>query len=331
MTSSGDPKPNYSRRFAWFAAAIAAAIALYAVGWHYAAGRLSETVTASVAAVNRDGRRASCENAEVRGFPFRIGVFCRSVMYEDARGGVAFRARQFRSAAQIYAPRHVIGELDGPATLAAPGIVALELDWSSLRASARLAQPLPQRLSVEAKNLAVRIDEPGDLAPLLWQAELFELHSRPVDADLDIAIRFGNLMLAPEVVGTNAIPALRGVVDFQLDDGTSFTLAGQGLRGHSGTLRNATVHVNDGDAGISASGPVSVDEAGLVNAQLELTFHEPAAVASILTQLFPDFAQEIALAGQAVASMGDNPVLPMRIANGEISLGIFSLGSIPPL
>ncbi len=331
MTSSGDPKPNYSRRFAWFAAAIVAAIALYAYGWHYAADRLSETVTAGVAAVNRDGRRASCENADVRGFPFRMGVFCRSVMYEDARGGIAFRARQFRSAAQIYAPRHVIGELDGPATLAAPGIVALELDWSSLRASARLAQPLPQRLSVEAKDLAVRLDEPGDLSHLLWQAGLFELHSRPVEDDLDIAVRFGNLVLAPDIVGTDALPALRGVVDFQLDDGTSFTLVGRGVRGQSGTLRNATVYVNDGDAGVSASGPVAVDETGLVNAQLELTFHEPTAVASILTQLFPDFAQEIALAGQAVASMGDNPVLPMRIANGEISLGIFALGSIPPL
>ena len=331
MTSSGDPQRSYSRRFAWLAAAIVVVIGLYAIAWHYAADRVAGAVETGVDTVNSDGRRASCENIEVRGFPFRMGVFCQSVMYEDARGGVAFRAREFRSAAQVYAPRHVIGELDGPATLAFPGMVALELDWSSLRASARIARPLPQRVSVEATDFAVRIDEPGDVSPLLWQAGLFELHGRPVEDDLDIAVRFDNLVIAPEAADTEGLPPLRGVIDFQLDDGTSLTLVGQGIRGQSGTLRNASVHVNDGEAGITASGPISVDALGLVDANLRVSFTEPAAVARILTGVFPEFAQEITLAGRAVSAMGGNASLPLRIVDGEISLGIFSVGSIPPL
>lgn len=177
MASSGDRRPNYGRRFFWFVVAIVATASLYSAGWFYAADRLVERVEADVAALNRDGRRASCENAAVRGYPFRIGVFCRSVMFEDARGGFAFRARQFRSAAQVYQPMRIIGELDGPATLEAPGLNALDLDWSSLRASVRLASPRPERVSVEGRGLTVRLDEPGDVSPLLARAETAELHT----------------------------------------------------------------------------------------------------------------------------------------------------------
>jgi hypothetical protein len=330
MASSGEKKTNYARRFFWFAVAILLAGGLYTAGWFYAAERLEEQVNANVAALNTGGRRASCENVEARGYPFRIGVFCRSVMFEDARGGVAFRARQLRSAAQVYAPYHIIGELDGPATLEAPGLNALDLEWASLRSSVRLASPLPERVSMEASDLVVRRNETGDASPLLAQAGTFEFHMRPLGDDLDLAARFSGLLLDAELTGTDAIPALDGLVDISLTDGVLPNVSGRGLRGRSGTIRTITVSTPDG-AGATVSGPVSVDDEGLIDARLDVTLREPEALAGLLGDLMPESRREIELSLSGLAMMGDAPTLPLVIDKSRMRLGFLSLGSIPPL
>lgn len=330
MASSDERRPNYGRRFFWFAFAILLAGGLYSAGWFYAADRLVSQVNVSVAAINRDGRRASCENAEARGYPFRIGVFCRSVMFEDARGGVGFRARQFRSAAQVYAPHRIVGEIDGPATLEAPGLNALDLDWAALRASVRLASPLPERVSLEGNGLTVRLDEPGDVSPLLGQAETFELHMRPVGDDLDLAARFSGLLLDAGLLGTDAVPALDGLVDLSLAGGALPGDGGGSLRGRSGVIRTVTLSAGDG-AGVTVAGPVSIDAAGLIDAELDITLRDPRALARILGELMPDSRREIELGLSGLAAMGNTPTLPLRISGGTMRLGFISLGSIPPL
>lgn len=315
----------------WFVFAILVAIAAYTGAWHYAAGLLGDRVTAGISSLNRDGRRASCENAEVQGYPFRIGVFCRSVMYEDAAGGLGLRARAFRSAAQVYAPHRALAELDGPGRLQAPGLAALDLHWASMRASARLATPLPELFSLESTQLEVRLDEPGDVSPLLWSAEVFEFHVRPVDNALDLASRFTRLRLAPDLLPLDDAPSFNGLVDFQLTDGAVVQGASAGLRGRSGMLRSASVSIDGSTAGATLRGPVSVDMAGVIDADLELTLREPGAIAQLLTALFPDASREIALSAAGITAMGNAPTLPLRISRGEVSIGIFTLGVLPPI
>jgi hypothetical protein len=330
MASSDEHRPNYSRRFMWFAGAIVFVIVAYTAAWYYGAGVVLDQVNAGIATLNRDGRRASCENPEVRGYPFRIGVICRTVMFEDAHAGVGFRARQMRSAAQVYAPRHTMTELDGPATLQVPGLTPLDLSWSSMRASVRLASPLPERISVESKELMVRIDEPGDTAPLLFKADLFELHLRPVERDLDVAVRFAGLGFNAALT-TVVLPAFSGVIDVQLADGAVLDQGGPGARNRSGTLRNATVSVEGDTAGATFNGPFSIDDAGLIDAELQMVLRDPAAIAALLAELFPDSRQEIELGLSGVAAMGETPSLPLRIRKGEVRLGFFVLGFIPPV
>lgn len=332
MASSGGSRPNFGRRFFWLAFAIVLAGGLYTAGWFYAADLLVKEVDMQVAALNRDGRRASCENAEARGYPFRLGVFCHSVMFEDARAGIGFRARQFRSAAQVYAPYRVIGELDGPATLQVPGLNALDLDWEDLRSSARLASPMPERLSVAATGLSVRLDEPGDMSPLLGTAGIFELHMRPAGAaDIDLAVRFADLRLEAELTGVEGLAPLDGMADFTLSDGARLLRSREGLRGRSGTIRSAVISLSGREAGVSLSGPVSVGEDGLVNAQLQVTVRDADELAGVLAEIMPDARREIELALSGLAAMGETPTLPLRIVDGEALLGFLSLGSIPPL
>src|SRR5690606_12659093 len=227
-------------------------IAAYTAGWHYFAGRLTGQVEAAVAEANRDGRRASCENVEARGYPFRIGIFCRTVMFEDAQAGVRFRAKEFRSAAQVYRPNLVVGELDGPAMLEAPGIPSLDLRWEGMRASVRLQSTGAERVSVEGRNVEVRLDEPGDVSPLLGQAATAELHTRPAPEGYDVALRFGELKLDPSLVETDKLPPLAGLADLQVKRWAS------GGRESSLEIRNVTETIDEDGSGASISGPFSI-------------------------------------------------------------------------
>lgn len=333
MASSDKKRPNYTRRFIWLALAIVVVIAGYTAGWFYVAGMLVDRVNAEVAAINGDGRRASCENAEARGYPFRIGIFCRSVLYEDAPAGISMRAGAFRSAAQVYAPRHIIAELDGPARVQVPGVAALDIGWSVLRSSARLSEPLPERVSVEGRNVTVALDEPGpDLQPL-GSAGLAELHMRPAGAGLDVAVRFVDLALEPELTGGVTLPPLDGLVDVSIADGVSLLRSDlDSLRGSgkSGTIRTFSLSLDE-ETGATVSGPVAIDENGLVDAELEVTLRNPQALAGILGDLMPEARREIELGLAGLAAGGDTATFPLRIAKGEISMGFLSLGTIPPI
>ncbi|TKT75285.1 DUF2125 domain-containing protein [Aquamicrobium sp. LC103] len=330
MTSSGEKKPNYSRRFMWFAGCIVAAGLAYTAAWFYAADRLEARVNASVAGINGNGKRASCENAEVRGYPFRIGVFCKSVMYVDARAGFGLRARQFRSAAQVYDPNRIVWEMDGPATLEVPGLNALDLDWGSLRASSRLASSKPRLISVEAQNINFRLSEADSSSPALGTIGNGQFHMRPVGEDVDLAFRFTDLKLDGDVVGAGEMPALSGLVDVNLRQGLAALKDGNGLRGKSGEIRNLTASFGE-ETGATISGPVSVDDFGLIDAQLQVTIRKPELLAAILADAFPDLRDEIQLSFSSIAAMGENPTLPVRVERGEIQLGFLTIGSIPPL
>lgn len=331
MASSDGERPNYGKRIFWLAMGILIVIALYTAGWFYAASLLAQEVQAGVASMNGGGRRANCESVEVRGYPFRIGVFCRSVMFEDAHGGVGLRAGQFRSAAQIYAPRRVIAELDGPASLEAPGLSALDLNWSSLRSSVRLSMPLPELVSVEARDLVVTLDRTGGDQPVLAQTGVAELHLRPAGNDLDLAVRFSRLAITEALTGSDALPPLDGLVDISVADGALQSGLGEDwVRGKSGTIRTITLSAA-GKTVATVSGPVSVDPFGLVNAELQVTLHDAPAMAQILGALLPDVRHEIELSLTSLAATAETPTLPLRIAGGDMRLGFLSLGSIPPL
>jgi len=331
MASSDSQTPRrFGHRMIWLALAIVIMIAAYVAGWYYVADRVHAEVAGTVTALNRDGRRANCENAEIRGFPFRIGVFCRSVLYEDARAGVGFRARELRSAAQIYAPQRIVAELDGPALVEFPGINAVDVDWTSLRSSVRLANPIPDLVSIEAQDLRADLDSYPTEGESLVAVDSAEFHMRPNGPDLDLAVRFAGLRPDRSATGGNLLPAMQGLADLSIDGAARGFAGNAGLRGRSGTVRNLTVTF-DGDEGAQISGPFAVDADGLVDARLEITLQDPTALAATLGEAFPDLRSQINAAFSGLAALGDEPTLPLTITRGNARLGFLSLGEIPPL
>lgn len=327
MASSLLAESRAGRRILWLAVAIVVAIAAYTGLWFYLARDLEHRTVAALTALNGGGVRAFCEEPEARGYPFRIGVFCRAVFYENVKDGVSIRAGAFRSAAQIYQPFKAVGELDGPAAVLLPVGGALEVEWESLRASARLAKPLPERVSFEGRRLIVSHQE-GDATPLAT-AESFQLHARQSDTDLDVAATFSGLSIGQALVPD--LPQIEGRVRMTLNDGVAFLAQSlKDPRGRSGTVQELNVGIAGEEAGLILSGPVSVGRDGLISAELSVRMQGPAAVAEVLAKLFPDEGDTFMAAAAAFSGLGDTP-LQITIDRGRVFAGFIPLGRIPPI
>ncbi len=326
MTSS-NPQPRYARRFLFLGLAIAAAVAGYSYAWSYGADIVVREAQAAVAAVNRDGRRASCEQPEATGFPFRIGITCRRVMYEDARAGVGVRTQGFRSAAQIYDWSRIVAELDGPALVEFPGVNALSVNWRLLQSSLRAGEPVPERISVAADDLAVALDARGDNDQPLFTAARAELHARPNGDDVDVALMLRDLATAVQAEGSQPLQAS---ADLALAGVARDIAARSRPQPRSGTIRSAEIGFGE-EAGLSFAGPFSISEDGLLDAELDITVRNAQRLSELLAQAFPQDAGRITTSLAGIAALGDGATLPLTVRRGEASLGFIALGSIPPL
>jgi hypothetical protein len=254
--------PNYGRRILWLGVFVVLLFGGYCAVWFYFASLLKEETLAAIAGMNGGEVSAECADPAVRGFPFRFGLHCGRVRLADASRGVGVAAGGFRSAAQVYDLTRFVAELDGPARIDLPDGPQLTIDWQGLRASARLAEPLPERLSVESRALTATL---GTGAPLGSLAS-FEAHLRPNGGDLDLAGSFEGLEIDPAIVEGGRLPALSGHADLSIAGGAELAASGAAsLRGQAGTLRTLALKAAP-DIGLTVSGPFSVSPDGLLDA-----------------------------------------------------------------
>jgi hypothetical protein len=327
MTSRNAGGSRIFRRFGWFAAAIVLAIAAYSGGWFYLAGKLEAEAKEAVAKLNRNGTRAHCEEPDARGYPFRIGLHCGSVFYENVQRGISIRAGEFRSAAQVYQPQHLVGELDGPAELELPITAPLTIEWDIFRASIRLDHPLPQRLSSETRQLRIALEE--EPSQILATAELGEFHARRHDGNLQMAGLLREAV-ASEAAGIT-LPALDARFAATLKNGEEIILANSSnLRGTEWLLDELVISQSGSTAQIAASGPLSIDDDGRVNGLLEISVRDVEQILTFVADNAPELARQIDGVRPLILGLAQKP-MELRINKGRMMLGFIPLGEIPPL
>lgn len=319
------------RRIAWLGVAIVVACVAYTAGWYWIAGRIDAEAARQISSEQNAGTDIACADRSIGGYPFRIEMRCSSLMVARPAEKLSVKAGAFRSAAQVYQPDKVIAEVDGPATVDAPGMPPIRLAWDLAHASAQLGEPLPSRASTEIQALAADI---GDTLNAV-RAQQAELHMRRVEGDLDLAGTVRKLALDPAIAEGRALPIFGLDLNMRIDDGVALVAGGQqSLRGVSGEFRHATVRL-DSNEGIEVKGPFSVGEDGLVDADWKLTVVDAAGLAEAFKPAFPEYASQIAmLAASQPASNGGGPpqfTLPVTVRNGEARLAFISLGRIPAL
>ncbi len=328
MHETSNRTGRYGRRILWLGVAVVVLIAAYTAGWFWLARKIEREADLALARLQERGMKAECVNLTARGFPFRIGLFCDRVALEQPSAAMTLSTGAFRSAGQIYDPMRLVAELDGPASFSARDTGMLNLDWNNLRASARLAKPLPERVSLEGSGL--RVTAAGGTR--LISAETFEGHMRPNGADLDLAARFAGLAFDPALVDGRNVPPLSGEADISLADGVK--LLGEGaahdLRGRSGVVRSLSLTLGP-EGSLQVSGPFSISADGLIDATLRVSLVEPNSLAASLSQVFPEEADKIDQALVGLTFLGNQPSMPLRISKGMVSLGFIPLGKIPPV
>ena len=338
-----------TRKIKWLGVAVLVVIGAYTALWFFLAGRLDDGVARAIAQAEANGADVTCENRDVRGYPFRLGLFCEDteLLSTQARA----EAGSFRSAAQIYRPGLVISELDGP--LAADlGGGRIEADWDLARASTRFGTERLQLGTVElnearfATSAARAVPVAGTLGRLVASI-------RPNGEALDAAVTATGLDLEP-VAGRDAPP-----LDLDLDatlSGAGAALAYQSeplesLRGRTIALRRLSLGLLDGGR-VTASGNLDVDARGLVSGELDVSFSDLAATLETLATLLPELAPQIdairPVLGQAGGGFlgnllggGDDAPddgadagatrLTIALDGGRARVGVIPIGSVPPL
>ncbi len=229
----------------------------------------------------------------------------------------------------MHRPRSGDG-FEGPAQLETRQAAPMRLEWQALTAKVNYARPVPRHIALEWRDLNLFLDDSAADAPSA-RVDSVHVEVAPKGPDVEVVGSFEGGEIAAALSRVKALPPLSGKADISLTDGVARIASRKsGLRGTAGVIHDFTVNAG-GDAGISVSGPVSIDGDGLVDATLSLTLHDPAELSRLLGAALPAYREQISSVLSSLAALGDEPSIPVRIAHGRIWLGFIPLGSIPAL
>ena len=347
-TGSSRSGGSATRKLKWLGVFVLVLIAGYTALWFFLAGRLEAGVETAIARAQENGTSLVCEDREVRGYPFRLGVFCDGTVAETEAGTV--RAGAFRSAAQIYRPGLVISEVDGPFAAEANG-ARIEGQWKTARASTRFGTSQLQLGIFELRDATLNLATPG-ATPVAATVGALTASTRPNGSNLDAALEVTGLDIEP-IQGRDVPP-----MDVSLDAtvsgaGTALAYDGepvQSLRGRDVELRRLDLGILEGGH-ILTNGTVAVDDAGLATGEVQVSFSDLEATLGALAGIAPELAPQIEairpVLGQAGGGLLGNVLgdaakdadaatagttqLTITLDQGRARVGFIPLGQVPPL
>lgn len=328
MTSSNRNPNRGGRGLLWLIGLLLLAFALYSASWFWAAARVRSETSEAIAALEARGISAECADMKIGGYPLGLTVTCERLAYRDDRRAVAAVAGNLQATASLFGPLAPVLYLDGPLRAEAPGIAPLRIDWGRLQATTALWWPMPSRVTVTAQGLSGQTDPQGADQVRLFTVESAEAEFSPLGRALGYRGQFSRLAIEADAIGGRVLPPLNGAGEAILTDGITLLRGGSNsLRGHTAEI--AKLELVSGEAGISLSGPIAVDEEGLVDASLEISLRDPKAVGAILSAAIPERKRQIEQAFSALAMLGSTP-MTLKIVKGRAALGFIPLGRIPP-
>ncbi|MBB3967228.1 MULTISPECIES: DUF2125 domain-containing protein [Rhizobium] len=323
------------KKFWLLGTGIVLVIALYTAGWFYAASTLKNTVLSTIGPGNSGGVSGECSDIDFRGYPFRIGLFCSKVDVDDNNNGVSATFGALRSAAQVYAPGHIVWELDSPAEIRTARGLSVNAEWANMQSSLVTKFKGVDRSSTVIDGLKATAVSSATGQTITFDAGRTELHLRQNGPDLDGAV---SLIDAQTVIKDwpQVLPKLSASADLTLA-GKAGMIDGRdakGLYGASGELRKAVADIGGGKV-MTLSGPFSFDEEGYLSAQFKLQIEDVNAWRDSIKQSFPDIAKTVETAAKllkAMAGGGGTVSVDLVVQRGNATVsGFIPLGQIPPI
>lgn len=311
-------------------------IGLYTAGWFYAASLLREKTLALLGSHDAEGISAECFDADYRGYPFRIGLFCSRVNVDDRANGISASFGALRSAAQIYDPGHIVWEMDSPAEIRSSRGLTLSTSWENLQSSLIAKLKGVERAALVLEKPKTHVVSTADGQTFDINADHAEIHLRQNGPDLDAAVT---------LEGTDtAIKDLQQLLP-RLNTSLNLTLVGRAgiidgsdpngisLRETKGEMREFRADLGEGRV-LLLSGPFSFDDQGRMSGKLKLRVEQLDAWRKSLSQAFPDLAPTLETAASMLSALGGgaNASLDITIKRGKILAGgLIPVGEIPPV
>lgn len=361
MTAS-DPRPDaVAPRRRWLIALPFALIVLLGIGWslawNWGAGRAAAEIDAWIAREAGEGRNWSCASREFGGYPFRFELICDQPTVTFA-GPDAWTARMTRAhaVAQVWDPRHIIAEFEGPSVLtdAATGR-EITAKWSLLQVSGVGREGRAERVSIAANDYTL-----AEAGATVFAARHLELHVRhhPGEAagTLDIALGFtgasGMALSTPRPRTTGVAAAQAAALAARSIDGELEATvtqvppfrsmpAAQRLalwQQAGGRVNLQLARITGGGGALSASGEIGFDAQHRPDGRLDLAVvkAQPLFAAMAEAGLMPDFLANLApammMAGLPTTVDGQKASsFPFAFRDGRVMLGVLPLGKIGPL
>jgi hypothetical protein len=161
------------------------AAAAWSAFWFYAASQAEVKADAWRAQEAKSGRSYDCAKRSVAGFPFRLEVRCegaRVTLTSQTAGSapapVTVNLGEILAVAQVYDPKLLIAEFRAPATISdSPNAPAMQVNWSTARASMVGLPAIPQRASMVFDDIAIDRTNNAVQVPAA-RAKHIELHGR---------------------------------------------------------------------------------------------------------------------------------------------------------
>jgi hypothetical protein len=289
----------------------------------------------------------------------------------DTAPPLALKAAEALLAWQVYEPSLLIGEFTGPLTLGErakpPSFLAR---WRLAQASVRASLAGPERVSIVFEGPAVdRIDVGGN--PAVLKAEHVELHGRriagaPADnSAIDLALRLtsasapGLHPLLAQPLDADVTGVLAGAADMVPKP---WPVLFKQWQARGGSLEISKARLQQGDVIAVGAGTLSLTPRGGLSGQMQVTIVELAKlllalgvdrmvsqgdVGSAIDALdrmlpglgaiarqnaAPGIVAGLGAVGQSTTLEGKPAVtVPLRFDDGEVLLGPFRLGHVPPL
>jgi hypothetical protein len=347
MTESPQPPKRYSRIGLYVPIFVLLLLAIgWSVFWYISATITGREIGAWIKGEAEDGRIWACPDRSVGGYPFRIEIRCKEPSFSGPAAGIpiAGKLAGIHLVAQLYNPKLVIGEADGPFDLTLPQDGShTNVNWKVLQISARGEPDALQRASLSADQIEVKVALPNG-SSLNARADNFQIHMRQGDKDqhaYDFALAGTNAVSSDleNATGISAPATLQA--NGQITQGNAIggaTIAQMldrwRLAGGTLTLENASLV--QGSLNAQATGSLRIDASHRIEGRLDLTASGLSPVLQrygIAPQLL-DIGGLIGglLSGRAPAPRSGQIRVPLTFDRGQLGLGpVRGLAVLPPL
>jgi hypothetical protein len=282
------PNPAPHRRRLWPVFVMPGLLVLLALGWtafwYFASSEIGSQFERWKQREAKSGRVYDCGQLAVGGYPFRFEVQCsqaRASLAAQSASQTEIEARVagIRAVAQVYNPKLLIAEFDGPATVTPQGQQSLLAQWSLAQASVYGLPEEPQRIALVFDSPSFDHVVSAVQSPFM-RARHLELHGRIVEGsvddhpvidaalELDAASAPGIHPLAAEPFDFALQARLRGLANFAPKPWPDRFREIQAAGGNVEILNS---RVQQGDLIAVAAGTLGINPNGRLDGELKMT------------------------------------------------------------